>query len=154
MAYASVADAQLMYGAAQIAVCCDRDLDGLVDTDSFQLHLDMATATMDAYLLGRYPLPLTFVPAYFKQMCVDIALHTATPTADVATLAIEKRWQAAIHFLELVAANRVKLETTPQATAANISATPQSFTPNAPEHACCGASFDLCGRADRLKDIL
>lgn len=155
MSYATPQDAQDIYGAAQIAVCCDRDADGELDLTSFQTHLDMASAQMDAYLLGRYSLPLTFVPAYFKQLCVDIARHNASDSEDVSTLQIKERYKNAITYMELVAQNRVKLEVAVNTTSANISHTPQSIVPS--ESPCC-APLVSCGTrlftSANLKNIL
>lgn len=126
MAYATLQDAQLMYGPAQIATVCDRDLDGLVDGASFQMHLNMAAAQMDAYLLGRYPLPLLpeQIPEYFKQANVDIAIANATPTADVGTTEIGRRRDSALALMRMIARNEIKLGQS--TTQPNISATPQS----------------------------
>lgn len=121
-------DAIAIYGAAQIIVVCDRDLNGVLDQTSFELHLDMATNEMNAYLLGRYPLPLASPPAYFKKLCVDIARYNATPTADTLTTEIKDRRDAAHAMMRDIAKNLIKLETGDQVTTANISATPQHRT--------------------------
>lgn len=117
MAYATTADAVLLYGEAQVAVLCDRNGDGVVDASSFQHHLDAAADQMDAYLMGRYPLPLDpaqwEIPAYFKRLNVDIALYNAAQTDDVRTLEITKRNDAALAFMLLIAQNRVKLANVP-----------------------------------------
>ena len=148
--YASVADAELIYGAAAIAVVCDRDLDGAVDTSSFELHLLMATQTMNAYLLGRIALPLATPPEHFKKLCVDIARYTATPNADTATLEIRKRYEEALHHMELIAKGVIKLEAATDTPADNASVTPQHRT-------ACTQSLDRGARtftAHNLKCIL
>lgn len=142
MAYATVEDAILMYGEGTVVVCCDRNLDGALDTSSFQSHLDNASSQMDAFLLGRYPLPLTTngieVPGYFKQACVDIALYNATPTADVATLQIKTRRDDAIALLTMIAKNTLKLGlAAPEAGAAgNAAYMPQTAATGTAGSAC------------------
>jgi phage gp36-like protein len=150
VAYATQADAELLYGVSYVAVACDRNLDGTLDASSFTLHLAVATDTMDGYLLGRYPLPLLTPPAIFKKLCVDIAIYNAVPTADVRTLEMRARYDDAIRYMELLAANKIKLKIDVDVTVANASQ--QSSTTSRRQ-----MSFD-CGarefRADNLRKIL
>lgn len=119
--YATLAQAQALYGTSYIAVACDRDNSGAVDTDSFNKHLSTASREMDAYLLGRYPLPLATPPEHFQKLCVDIAVYNGTPTADVCSEQIKDRHKAAIEYMKLIATNKVKLELATDATAVNAS---------------------------------
>lgn len=124
MAYATVADATTIYSLAYITPICDRDIDGTLDTASFEMHLDIATDQIDSYLLGRYPLPLATPPAIFKKLCVDIACYNAAPTQDVLSTEMKDRAKAATDWLELVAANRIKLKIDVDTTTANLSVAP------------------------------
>lgn len=121
--YATVAQAEDIYGSAYIAVCCDRDADGNVDPTSFDKHLSIASREINGYLLGRYPLPLATPPENFQKLCVDIAVYNAAPTADVRTDEMKTRYEAAIRYLEKVAENKIKLELAPDTTAINASQT-------------------------------
>lgn len=127
MAYATVADAETLYGEDAIAVCCDRDIDGNVDEESFQAHLDNATDTMDGYLLGRYPLPMDSPPSIFKAICVDIARYTASGPS-VMTEKIEKLYDKAIAYMGDVAKNRIKLKIAADATTGNASRAAETVT--------------------------
>ena len=128
MAYATVANANALYGADAIAVCCDRDPeDGSLDTTSFEVHLDNATDMMDGYLLGRYPLPLETPPAIFKRICVDIARYTASSPA-VMTTQIEELYKAAMLYMRDVAQNRIKLKIAPDTTTGNASMASEAVT--------------------------
>lgn len=121
MAYATIADAETLYGAAYIATVCDRDLDGSVDTTSFEMQLQVATDQMDGYLLGRYPLPLETPPAIFKKTCIDIACYNAAPTQDVRTEEMRKRFDDAIRYMEQIACNKIKLKIAEDTTTVNES---------------------------------
>lgn len=128
MAYATAAQAIELYGSAYITVACDRDNDGSLDTAEFDKQLESATREMNAYLLGRYSLPLANPPEHFQRLCTDIAVYHCVPTADRMTDEIKERYKSAIKFLELVAANKVKLETSTDATAANAATSAQVET--------------------------
>lgn len=128
MPYATIADATLLYGASYVACACDRDLDGSVDTASFEYHLQVASDQMDGYLLGRYPLPLATPPAIFVKTCVDLAIYNAAPTADVMTNDMRDRNKAALAYMHDIAANRVKLIVAPAVTEANLTRTPTMET--------------------------
>jgi phage gp36-like protein len=119
--YATLADAEELYGSAYVAVACDRDNDGSVDPTSFAKHLEIASREINAYLLGRYPLPLATPPEHFKKLCTDIAIYNAAPTADVRTVEMKDRYDSAIRYLEKVAENRIKLETQTDGTEINAS---------------------------------
>jgi phage gp36-like protein len=148
--YATVAAAELLYGTAYVAVACDRNLDGTLDTTSFERHLTVASRQIDGYLLGRYPLPLATVPAHFEKLCVDIAIYNAAATADVGSVAIKERNEAALKYLELIALNKVKLEIAADTTTANESATPQIQVSHAAAFIIGGREFSV----DSLRRIL
>lgn len=122
-AYATIAQATEIYGLAYLTIACDRDSDGVLDTDDFNKQLDIATRQMNAYLLGRYALPLATPPEHFQKLCTDIAVHNCAATNDVATDKMEARYDEAIEYMKLIATNKVKLETAVDATTGNAAAT-------------------------------
>ena len=122
MAYATIADAELTYGVGAIAVVCDRDLSGAVDTTAFERQLDIASDQMDGYLLGRYGLPLASPPKLFTKLCVDIAVYNSALTADVRTLEMRQRYEDALAYLRDIALNKIKLVVASSATEVNQSA--------------------------------
>jgi phage gp36-like protein len=148
--YATSAQAITLYGEDYIAICCDRDEDGTLDTASFDAHLQVASDEIDAYLLGRYDLPLASPPAHFQKLCTDIAVYNAAPTADVRTDEMKTRYEAAIRFMELVASNRVKLKTDTDTTEANESVTPQIQTKSSIVPLNCDRQM----RRDKLRSLL
>lgn len=112
MSYATVAQAIELYGDTTIRRACDRDLDDTLDLSSFERHLEIASQEMDGYMLGRYPLPLELaytVPAIFVKRCVDIALYNCVRDADVRSDEDRRRFDDAIKYMELIAANKVKI---------------------------------------------
>jgi phage gp36-like protein len=150
VAYATEAQAIAIYGTAYITLACDRDDNGTLDSTAFALALDIATLEMDGYLLGRYPLPLETPPAHFQKLCVDIAVYNAAAVGTVATDLIAKRYEAAIHYMELVAANKVKLELAPATTAANAAYTPTLQTKSTIEIVSTDRQF----KRDSLKGLM
>ncbi len=121
-AYATIAQATEIYGLAYLTIACDRDGNGVLDTDDFNKQLDIATRQMNAYLLGRYSLPLTTPPEHFQKLCTDITVHNCASTNDVSTKKIKDRYDEAIDYMKLIAHNKVKLETSVDATTGNAAA--------------------------------
>jgi phage gp36-like protein len=138
VAYATLADAQSIYGADAIAVVCDRDQDGTVDSTSFALHLTIASEQIDGYLLGRYSLPLATPPTIFKKYAVDLAIYNCALGADVRTEEMRLRRDDAISYLDGVASGRIKLIVADSTTTENKAITPQ-YTTRQTELVDCGA---------------
>lgn len=149
-AYATVAQATDLYGLAYLTIVCDRNGDGTLDTASFEKHLNVATRQMNAYLLGRYSLPLATPPEHFQKVCTDIAVYNAAPGADVRTVEMKDRYIEAIKFMELIATGKVKLEVAADTTAANVSVTAQVQTKSTIEI----ISDDRQFRRDSLKGLM
>lgn len=147
MAYATLVDAQNIYGADAIAVVCDRDQDGVVDSTSFALHLTIASEEIDGYLLGRYQLPLATPPTIFKKYAVDLAIYNCALGSDVRTDEMRVRREDAILYLRGVAEGRIKLIVADSTTVANAAITPQ-YTTRLTELVDCGA------RSMRWKGVL
>ncbi|GAB1388991.1 MAG: hypothetical protein AMXMBFR78_33850 [Rubrivivax sp.] len=75
MSYATVTDLQDRLGEARLLQLTDLQDPplGLVDTAVAQKALDDADAEIDGYLVGRYALPLSPVPAILRVHAVTIA---------------------------------------------------------------------------------
>lgn len=89
MAYAALQDMVDRYGTAEMTDITDRGDTGAPDPDVAGVALADATATIDAYLSGRYLLPLDPVPAVAVQWCCQIArfLLWKNDANDAVTLA-------------------------------------------------------------------
>lgn len=110
MSHASVAEAVALYGEDFITTTFDRDNDGDLDTDACQQALDAATNEIDGWLIGRVDgWPLDAIPPQIKRYCIDMAVYIGSPTADVGTSDKSKRYDAAVHYLEMVAMGKVRL---------------------------------------------
>ena len=99
MSYAVAADLLTRFGEAELlrlAMTPSGELDEAV----LQLALDDASALIDGYLAGRYPLPLAHVPAALVPICADIARHRLY--GEQAPEQIAKRYEAALAFLKSV----------------------------------------------------
>lgn len=108
-AYADIAFATSVYGEDFVTTSFDRNNDGIIDTTDVELMFEIVTAEIDSYLVGRVPLPLTTVPLDLKMRCVDLCIYRMCPDASRATTEKTERYKAAIAWLELVAANKIRL---------------------------------------------
>lgn len=122
-AYASIEDAILLYGDDYVTLSCDRDRDGQLDIDTFEMALLNASNQIDGYIVGREPLPLDPVPPFLKKICVDIAIYDCCSTQDVLTEQREKRHAAAVKFMTEVGHGKIKLSTAGVSVGANQSQT-------------------------------
>ncbi|MBN4664216.1 DUF1320 domain-containing protein [Pandoraea nosoerga] len=75
--------------------------------------LDAATSEIEAYLAGRYALPLASVPKVVAGFCCDIARFQLCGHGTSMTDEIRKRYDAAIGFFKLVADGKVTLGVAP-----------------------------------------
>lgn len=92
---------------------------GAVDDTVVDRSIADADAVIDAYCQGRYPVPLSPVPAIIRSLSVDLAiynLYSRRPVAGVPEARKDRR-QAAIRFLEKVAEGKIQLGATSPAPA-------------------------------------
>lgn len=109
-AYADIAFATQLYGEDYVTTSFDRNNDGEIDTADAELMLEIVSAEIDSYLVGRVaPLPLSPVPLDLKMRCVDIAIYRMCPDAGRLTTEKTDRYKAALEWLKMVADNRIKL---------------------------------------------
>lgn len=119
--YSTLAQAEQMYGAKQIAVAFDFDDDGAVDSSRFELHQQIAFGEINACLLGHHALPLTYIPPLLTKIEVDIALYNACIIASKRTEEMRLRYEDAMKKLKMLAKNEMKLETSEGGTSLNES---------------------------------
>lgn len=99
------------FGQREAIELSDRDNTGEVDSTVLGDALDDASSEIDAYLAGRYNVPLNPAPKLLTMLCCDIARYRLCGGEVRMTEEIEKRYKAAIDFLKLVAAGTVMLGT-------------------------------------------
>lgn len=107
MSYATQADLETRFGAAEILQLADRDGDDIADSGVVAGALAEADAEIDAHLAGRYVLPLATVPAILVRLACDIARYRLM--ADNPLEEARKRYEDARRTLESLAAGRVSL---------------------------------------------
>jgi len=107
MRYAESSDLILRYGEDEIGRLTDLTGAGIVDIDKCNIVLDDASALIDGYLAGRYPLPLAHVPTALVPICCDIARQRLY--GDQCPEQIAKRYDAALAFLKSVGKGELAL---------------------------------------------
>lgn len=107
MPYATQADLEARYGAAEILQLADRDGDGVIDAGVIEQALADAGAEIDGYLGSRYALPLAEVPQIVKVYACDLARYRLWDKA--ASEEVRRRYEDALRYLRLAAEGRVKI---------------------------------------------
>lgn len=125
--YASVHDMINRYGETEMIQLSDRANTGLVDVVVVEAKLADASAEIDAYLQGRYDLPIVDVPVLLTRIAADIARYHLYD--DRATEQVTQRYKDAVRFLESVARGTVHLGLGATAQPALITGGPEVATP-------------------------
>ena len=107
MSYATQADLETRFGAAEILQLADRDGDDVADSGVVAGALAEADAEIDAHLAARHTLPLVTVPPILVRLACDIARYRLM--ADNPLEEARKRYEDARRMLESLAAGRVSL---------------------------------------------
>ena len=107
MAYASSADLEARFGQPELLQLTDLDNGGQYNSARMASALADASDEIDAYLAGRYSLPLTSTPAVLVAVCADIARYYLYGAA-VPEL-VSERYQERLKFLVRVANGTVSL---------------------------------------------
>jgi len=102
MAYAMLQDVQDRIGERELIALTDRSDPplGVVDVTAVGRALADASAQIDAYLAGRYTLPLNNVPAELRRMAVEMGLYhlqSLRPLGDIEDT--RKRYEDCLRFL-------------------------------------------------------
>lgn len=127
--YASVQDLQDRYPQRDLAQLTDPD--GLVvDAAKLERALAGASAVIDGYLQGRYPLPLAQVPEVLVEYACDVAMYrlqTLRPADDIEDA--RARYRDVIRYLEQVSRGDLQLGLSPADQPAQQSAGPEVLSP-------------------------
>lgn len=115
--YATLADMIARFGEEPMIQLTDRLGNGVIDETVIAQAINDASALVDGYLSGRYPVPLSPAPAILVGYTCDLARYNLFPDAnldDVNTVRIRQR--DAIRFLEQVGQGKISLGMAPAAT--------------------------------------
>lgn len=96
------------FGQSELISLTDRDgTAGTIVVEVLDVALTDASALINGYLAGRYTLPLTPPPAVLERLCCDIARYGLYDNG--ASEAVSKRFDDAVHYLEMVGAGKITL---------------------------------------------
>jgi len=110
MSYATPSDMMRQFGEAEVLALTDPENVGQIDQGVLQGALIDASAEIDSYLAGRYKnLPLSPVPRNLVRLCCNMARYHLVGTNRLETEKIKDRYEAAIRYLEFVAAGKVTI---------------------------------------------
>lgn len=112
MAYATIADIETIYGSALLDAVSDRDRTGTRNDLAITAALDAASAEIDTYIGTRYTTPLTQVPPYIRQICVDITVYRLALDVAPRTEEMRLRYVDAIAYLKAVSEGKIDLPIT------------------------------------------
>lgn len=123
MPYATAADLIDRFGECEVRQLSDRDGTGLVDAAVLALAILHAGDEIDAYLGGRYSLPLASVPRLLVGVCCDIVRYRLCGTEVQETEPARNRFKDAIRLLESVRDGKLTLGLDPAQQAVGTGAT-------------------------------
>lgn len=109
MTYATQADMVSNYGEREVVCLTDRDLLGVINAAVLADALGIASDEIDAYLNGRYALPLLTVPRLLKRLCCDIARYRLCGSDAQETEPVRNRYRDALKTLAMVKAGTLTL---------------------------------------------
>lgn len=113
MSYCTQANFEDRFGEQELIQLTDRAIPplGVVDTTVLAGALADADAEIDAYLSGRYSLPLDPVPSVLIRIAADIARYRLYD--DRATEEVRNRYTDALKFLMSIAKGEIALGANP-----------------------------------------
>ncbi|TBV76875.1 gp436 family protein [Pseudoxanthomonas winnipegensis] len=111
MGYATRDDLVSRFGETEVAQLSDRANTGQINEAVVADKLADAEAEIDAYLGGRFKLPLQVVPEVLKRVACDIARYHLQD--DRATEDVVRRYKDAITFLQLIVKGTVSIGADP-----------------------------------------
>lgn len=120
MAYASQAEMILAFGEREVIALTDRDNLGTLDAALLADQLDKASSEIDAYLVGRYSVPVSPVPPLIATFCCDIARYRLSGAAVAEVETVRNRYKDALRYLESIrdGKNNLPVELAPAPAAA------------------------------------
>tara|TARA_R110002033_G_scaffold124195_1_gene166316 strand:- start:5831 stop:6271 length:441 start_codon:yes stop_codon:yes gene_type:complete len=107
--YANTDNMLSRFGEQDLMLLTEREgsMPGQINIAVLEQALRDASAEIDGYIVGRYTLPLTTVPAVLERNCCDIARYFLY--GDKAPEQVEKRYNAVVKYLALVSKGDISL---------------------------------------------
>lgn len=102
MIYATQADMVSVLGEREVIMLTDRSLLGTIDATVLADALSLASDEIDAYLDGRYALPLPNVPRLLTRICCDITRYRLSGGDAQETEPARNRYKDSIKMLESI----------------------------------------------------
>ena len=130
MPYATVQDAEDLYGADYVGSSFDRDRDGSVDPLAATSAFSKASSEIDSYLATRFDVPVSPAPDVVKERCIDIAIYRVCPDSAL-TDEKRRRYEDAIAWLKDVAKGLATLDLGDDVPATATQDVPETSYPNA-----------------------
>ena len=109
MGYCTLTDILGSIDEADVIAYTDDDASGLVDTDNVQKAIAGADAFIDAYIAGRYSVPVNPVPDMLRDLAVDIAVYKICSRRSQTPEERRQKYEDAERFLSKVAAGKAIL---------------------------------------------
>lgn len=107
--YATRDDMVKAFGERECIAITDRDLTGVIDDGVLNAALEQASAEIDGYLCGRYPVPWSDEPRVLVGKCCHITRYLLCGADTQMTQEIRERYEDTIRFLERVAKGDISL---------------------------------------------
>jgi len=107
MTYATQQDLYDRFGEPEIDALADRNGDGQPDPGVIDAAIAAGGETIDAYIGGRYELPLTSTPPLLTRICADLARYELY--SDAVPELVQQRHDAAIKLLQAIQSGKATL---------------------------------------------
>ncbi|WP_314140430.1 phage protein Gp36 family protein [Buttiauxella noackiae] len=107
--YATREDMVRLFGERECVSLTDRRYTGLIDDDVMNNSLIQASAEIDGYLCGRYPVPWADEPRVLVGKCCHITRYLLCGSDTQMTVAIRERYEDTVRYLEKIAAGKITL---------------------------------------------
>ena len=115
MSYCAQADLARMLPESVLIRLTDDASAGSIDAEKIAEAIDTASDEIDAYIGGRYALPIAgTVPPILAKLCADIAIYNLySRVKEQAPELRSERYKAAIKLLEAIASGKISLGVQP-----------------------------------------
>lgn len=100
MIYATQVNMVTHLGEREVIAITDRSLTGAIDSAVLADALELASDEIDAYLAGRYALPLARVPRLLTRICCDLARYRLCGADAQETEQVRNRYKDAHRMLD------------------------------------------------------